>query len=1194
MSSDPRCRRSLLALLPLLLLLAALGSSPGRAQVVRDGSLGDAPAGLVPAGIDPDGLVATYLITEQLGERPGGGPNLFHSFSSFGIREGETAAFTGPAGIENVVGRVTGGSVSQIEGTLRSTIPGADVFLINPAGVAFGNNAKLDVQGSFHMSTADSVRLADGSRFAANPPAGEVLSVAPPAAFGFLEAGPGRSGAIGLFGIDLTPPGAAEEWTVPPGERVALVSGTSPGGTGLEIVGRGSEDLWAPGGRIDLVAVASGGEVGLDPSGPPPLDGFTALGPVEIENAQILTDAEGAGSIFIRGGEIQLRSTVVRARTTGPLEGGDVDLKARGTLLITEGSRVGAATTSSGAGGETRLDAREIRIDEGGRVTPSGSATGRLGDLLVTAAERIELVEDRAVGGAEQTEVSSGGDPSTRILVRAPEILVSGANLFANGDRELRVEADRVEVANGGHIDGPGGGRIHVRAAERLEVRGHRGDAVSNPLQRSSITTTNLSGEPPGHITIESPQVVVRDGARILTHAFGDDPAGNIRIDAARVEIARSSEISSLTQGSAPSGEIHIRATERVAIEGPDLSGSVEGLANRLTGISSRTQTRDGPGGTIRIETAELEVSRGGIVTTGTLVEGAGGDVHVVADRVAVRAGGVIDSSTALFGEAGSIEIDAAESVAIEGTDSRGRPSRIGSVSLTFGDAGDVGIRTPLLVVDGGAIATTSVGAGQLPVSISLSLSGGAPVPIAILPPTIEGAVLFADRQSADIDFSEHLVGRRDYPDGAAGAIALVVDRLELRGGGLIDSSSFSAASAGQLRAEAAETIIVTGAGSTLRSRPGPGGTGGGIELRAPQVRVAEGGEISIGSGTSSLDVGVFLAAIADILAEIQAVAVGGASGVEIVAELPPLDANTLNDLLAASRANLGPDDDAGSLFIATERLFLDRGTVAAGAERIEGAAGSVAGGNVVIDAASRVSLRDASIDASVRGGTGGELRIRAGRRLELERSTLSAAAEPGSGGNVTIEAEDLVHLDASAITTSVTSGTGGDIVIDPDFVVLQSGSRIVARAGEGQGGSIRIVAGGFLASPDSVVDASADVGIDGQVEIESPDVDLSGQLAALPVSFQDAAALLREPCAARGGGAASSFVAGGREGTPLALDGYLIASPPREAGVGLARAPRPPDFDRPLRRDHVAVIESWVGSGFEALPRGITSACRL
>jgi filamentous hemagglutinin family protein len=113
-------------------------AAPSSAQVVRDGTLGSAPPGLLAGGTDPGGLSATYLIGEELGERPGQGANLFHSFSQFSIRESETATFTGSAEIQNVVSRVTGGDVSQIDGTLRSTIPGADLYLINAAGVAFG------------------------------------------------------------------------------------------------------------------------------------------------------------------------------------------------------------------------------------------------------------------------------------------------------------------------------------------------------------------------------------------------------------------------------------------------------------------------------------------------------------------------------------------------------------------------------------------------------------------------------------------------------------------------------------------------------------------------------------------------------------------------------------------------------------------------------------------------------------------------------------------------------------------------------------------------------------------------------------------------------------------------------------------------------------------------------------------------
>ena len=54
-----------------------------------------------------------------------------------------------------MISKVTGGARSDIDGTIRSTIPGADFYFINPPGILFGPNASLDLQGSFHVSTAD-------------------------------------------------------------------------------------------------------------------------------------------------------------------------------------------------------------------------------------------------------------------------------------------------------------------------------------------------------------------------------------------------------------------------------------------------------------------------------------------------------------------------------------------------------------------------------------------------------------------------------------------------------------------------------------------------------------------------------------------------------------------------------------------------------------------------------------------------------------------------------------------------------------------------------------------------------------------------------------------------------------------------------------------------------------------------------
>ena len=78
-------------------------------------------------------------IGADLGSRRG--DNLFHSFEKFGIATGQTATFTGPGDIRNVISRVTGGEVSNIDGTLASKVGQADLYFLNPAGVMFGPNA---------------------------------------------------------------------------------------------------------------------------------------------------------------------------------------------------------------------------------------------------------------------------------------------------------------------------------------------------------------------------------------------------------------------------------------------------------------------------------------------------------------------------------------------------------------------------------------------------------------------------------------------------------------------------------------------------------------------------------------------------------------------------------------------------------------------------------------------------------------------------------------------------------------------------------------------------------------------------------------------------------------------------------------------------------------------------------------------
>jgi filamentous hemagglutinin family protein len=172
-------RNPLRPIIAALLIVAAFLPSAGHAQVT--------------SAITPDGTLGTTVMRSGNlfninGGRIIGGVNQFHSFGQFSVGTGDIASFNGPPSIQNILSRVTGGNISSIDGTIRSTILGANLFLMNPSGILFGPNAQLDVTGSFHATTADFIGLADGARFNAVPsPADNLLTTAPPAAFGLLN-----------------------------------------------------------------------------------------------------------------------------------------------------------------------------------------------------------------------------------------------------------------------------------------------------------------------------------------------------------------------------------------------------------------------------------------------------------------------------------------------------------------------------------------------------------------------------------------------------------------------------------------------------------------------------------------------------------------------------------------------------------------------------------------------------------------------------------------------------------------------------------------------------------------------------------------------------------------------------------------------------------------------------------------------
>ena len=133
------------------------------AQVVVDSSFGSGGALNGPNFQIPDNLGKTV------------GDNLFHSFTEFSLQTGQSATFTGPDAIQNILGRVTGNKVSEIDGLIKSEITGANLYLLNPKGFLFGENAKVDIDGAFTVSARESIKLGEGGEFQRGEPRPECV-----------------------------------------------------------------------------------------------------------------------------------------------------------------------------------------------------------------------------------------------------------------------------------------------------------------------------------------------------------------------------------------------------------------------------------------------------------------------------------------------------------------------------------------------------------------------------------------------------------------------------------------------------------------------------------------------------------------------------------------------------------------------------------------------------------------------------------------------------------------------------------------------------------------------------------------------------------------------------------------------------------------------------------------------------------
>ncbi|WP_446350686.1 CHAT domain-containing protein [Coleofasciculus sp. F4-SAH-05] len=160
------------------------------------------------------------------------GANLFHSFQQFGLDSDQIANFLANPQTRNILGRVIGGDASIINGLIQVTGGNANLFLLNPAGIVFGADARLNVPADFTATTATSIGFGDNHWF----------NVLGNNDYQSLVGVPNK------FAFDVSQPGSivnAGNLAVAEGQNLTLLGGT--------VINTGQ--LTAPGGTITIAAV---------------------------------------------------------------------------------------------------------------------------------------------------------------------------------------------------------------------------------------------------------------------------------------------------------------------------------------------------------------------------------------------------------------------------------------------------------------------------------------------------------------------------------------------------------------------------------------------------------------------------------------------------------------------------------------------------------------------------------------------------------------------------------------------------------------------------------------------------------------------------------------------------------------------------------------------------------------------------
>jgi filamentous hemagglutinin family protein len=656
------------------------------------------------------------------------GSNLFHSFSQFNVDAGATVLFVDP-GVKNILTRVTGNQRSDILGTLGVSGGNANLFLINPNGIIFGEKAKLQVGGSFVGTTANAIQFGNEGFFRASASEVPLLTVNPSALFYQSANGSIQNKSSVLVGKDST---GLDVYglRVPDGQSLLLVGGE---------VNLNGGRLNAFGGRIELGGLAQAGVIGLDVDHNNLRLSFpenTALADVSFSNgARADVTVNDGGSITVNAGNISISGNTrifsgIRVGRVGA-QAGDITLNATGAVTVTDGSRIFNRVLSGAQGnsGNINIKAGSLSLSNGGQVQSATFGQGNAGDVNIDVPDgavtvvgigaatipenesRIDssveksttLAAENGNGGnikitARELFIRDGGRVNTgtagrgnagNILIQVSDLVslksLAESGIFSNvsagavgNGGEINITTRSLSLSGGsqigasvlsereGNLGGQGnGGNVTVNASDSVTISG---SSPETGFSSGLFTATETGAEGlAGNITVNTRQFRITDGGIVNSQTLNQSNAGSITINATTFEAINGGQVITTASSSGKAGNITVNATDSIT-----LSGSDPTFAQRSTNPIFQEEKR------VQNEGA----SSGLFASTRTNSTGSGGDIAIATQKLVVQDEAQISVSSKGEGDAGNIDINA-DNISL---DNKGKLTS----ETASGDGGDI------------------------------------------------------------------------------------------------------------------------------------------------------------------------------------------------------------------------------------------------------------------------------------------------------------------------------------------------------------------------------------------------------------------------------------------------------------------------------------------------------------------------